>query len=163
MRAFDVFCRAGACRRAALFEARSAGKRRPYTRRVRAAFTLLEVVVAVGIFAIGMVAVFGLFAPVAKSVGDSADAEAATRVADLLGHKLQTQGFESVAKLLKVSAGKTHQLTDADAKTNYNIATDAQLMFASRDGTKIGTYADPFDRSQPRAAEHARQRFFWIG
>src|ERR1700757_4352086 len=54
------------------------------------AFTLLEVVIAVGIFAIGMVAVIGLFTPAAKSIGDSADAEAATRVADLLNVKLQT-------------------------------------------------------------------------
>ena len=55
------------------------------TQRARTtAFTLLEVVVAIGIFSIGMVAVIGLFSPVAKSVGDSADAEAATGVADLL-------------------------------------------------------------------------------
>ena len=108
------------------------------------AFTLLEVVVALGIFAIGMVAVLGLFSPVAKSVGDSADAEAATRVADLLNVKLQAQGAVAVAKLLKVSTSKTaHQLTTSDASTNYDITKDAQLLFASRDGTKIGLYGDP--------------------
>jgi type II secretory pathway pseudopilin PulG len=115
------------------------------------AFTLLEVVVAVGIFAIGMVAVIGLFSPVAKSVTASADAEAATHLADLLIGKLQADEradelagtpFKTITARMKVSAGKTHQLTDADAKTNYNIATDPQLLFANRDGTIIAPYAD---------------------
>lgn len=105
-------------------------------------FTLLEVVIAIGIFAIGMVAVLGLFTPVAKSVTDSADAEAATRVADALAVKLQSLGFDGVAPLLKASTGKTHKLTDDDAKINYDITKDTQLLFASRDGTKIGLYLD---------------------
>jgi prepilin-type N-terminal cleavage/methylation domain-containing protein len=108
----------------------------------RSAFTLLEVVVAIGIFAIAMVAVIGLFAPVAQSVTAAADAEAATHLADLLNVKLQSLGVATVAPLLKVSTGKTHQLTDADAKTNYDITKDAQLLFASRDGTIIAPYAD---------------------
>lgn len=111
-------------------------------RRRFVAFTLLEVVVAIGIFAIGMVAVIGLFSPVAKSVTDSADSEAATRVADAVNVKLQSLGFDAVIPLLKATNGKTHKLTDDDAKTNYNVATDPQLLFASRDGTKIGLYAD---------------------
>jgi len=45
-------------------------------------FSLIEVVVAVAIFAIGMVSVVGLFAPVARSVAASSDAEAAARVAE---------------------------------------------------------------------------------
>ncbi len=115
------------------------------------AFTLLEVVVAIGIFAVGMVAVIGLFSPVAKSVGDSADAEAATRVADLLNVKLQADetadalagaAFKSLAARMKVATGKTHQLTDADAKSNYNPGADAQILFANREGTKIGRYID---------------------
>jgi prepilin-type N-terminal cleavage/methylation domain-containing protein len=80
------------------------------------AFTLLEVVVAVGIFAIGMVAVIGLFTPVAKSVSDHADAEAATRVTDLLNAQLQAQEavdaqagtpFATVTQLLKVGTAKS--------------------------------------------------------
>jgi prepilin-type N-terminal cleavage/methylation domain-containing protein len=117
-------------------------------------FTLLEVVVAIGIFAIGMVAVIGLFGPVAKSVGDIADAEAATHVAELLSFQLQAQEaadlaagtpFQSLVKCLMVSTGKSHQLTLDDTNPNYNVADPAQnqnLMFASRDGTKIGAYSD---------------------
>lgn len=105
------------------------------------AFTLLEVVVAIGIFAVGMVAVIGLFSPVAKSVGDSADAEAATRVADLLTVKLQTLGIDAVAPKLKVKTGTAaHELTTADATVNYDVTKDPKLLFASRDGTKIGFY-----------------------
>src|SRR5471032_463531 len=97
------------------------------------AFTLLEVVAAVGIFAIGMVAVIGLFTPVAKSVTDLADAEAATRVTDLLNAQMQAQEtadaaagtpFATLVSRLFVSTGKSNQLTNDDAKTNYNVATD---------------------------------------
>ncbi len=114
--------------------------RAPATR----AFTLLEVVVAIGIFAIGMVAVIGLFSPVAKSVGDTADAEAATHVADLLNVKLQSQGIDVMAPRLKVKTGATaHQLTTSDARTNYNPAVLTEnIFFANRDGTKIGLYND---------------------
>ena len=115
------------------------------------AFTLIEVVVAIGIFAISMVAVIGLFGPVAKSVGDLTDAEAAAHVAELLAVQLQSQEpvdlaagtpFKSLVARLKVATAKSHQLTDADNSTSYDIVTDPQLLFASRDGTKIGTYGD---------------------
>ncbi|MSU65558.1 MAG: type II secretion system protein [Opitutus sp.] len=119
------------------------------------AFTLLEVVVAVGIFAIGMVAVVGLFVPVARSVGNSADAEAATNVSELLRTELSrrvatTHSFAPVAALLKISSTGAngrggHQLTDADNNPNATAndpRTDPKLLFASRDGSKIGSYAD---------------------
>ena len=120
------------------------------------AFTLLEVVVAVGIFAIGMVAVVGLFVPIARSVGNSADAEAATNVSELLRTELTRRvatahSFAPVAALLKVSSTSAngragHQLTDADNNPNAaanDPRTDSKLLFASRDGSKIGGYADP--------------------
>jgi prepilin-type N-terminal cleavage/methylation domain-containing protein len=112
--------------------------------RHRRAFSLIEVVAAVGIFAIGMVAVLGLFTPVAKSVGGVADADASAVVADLLRTKLQALGPAGVIPLLKnAKTGGGHELTDADAKTDYDITKDPQLLFASRDGTKIGAYNDP--------------------
>ncbi|HVS51664.1 MAG TPA: prepilin-type N-terminal cleavage/methylation domain-containing protein [Opitutaceae bacterium] len=115
-----------------------------------AGFTLLEVVVALGIFAVGMIAVVALFAPVARSVSDSADAEAATNIAGVLGDYLQRQtlvahNFTLVAPLLKVSTAKSHQLIDADNNPNNTAndpRVDTQLLFASRDGTKIGGYTD---------------------
>lgn len=110
------------------------------------AFSLLEVVAAIGIFAIGMVGVIGLFTPVAKSVSNVADSEAAANVAGLLTDYLQRQPRTTVAAMLKVSTGTNrHQLTDTDNAPNSAAADptrDAQLLFASRDGTKIGAYGD---------------------
>ncbi len=128
------------------------------------AFTLLEVVVALGIFAVGMIAVIGLFSPVAKSVGDSADAQAATHIAELLSVKLQSMGIDAVAPLLKVKTGATHQLTAADATTNYDVSRDDKLLFANRDGTKIGRYDDltlwGVDPATRRASD--REKYFEI-
>jgi prepilin-type N-terminal cleavage/methylation domain-containing protein len=113
----------------------------------RLGFSLIEVVAAVGIFAIGMVAVIGLFAPAAKSVGNLADSEAATNVASLLASRLQGQPISYVGTLLKVSTSPTrHQLTDTDNNPNAPTAdprADLQLLFASRDGSKIAGYDNP--------------------
>ena len=51
-------------------------------------FSLIEVVVAVGIFAIAIVGVIGLLAPTAKSIGDVTDTAAATRLADGVASEL---------------------------------------------------------------------------
>jgi uncharacterized protein (TIGR02598 family) len=83
------------------------------------AFSLLEVVVAVGIFAIGIVAILALFAPAAKSVSANAEAEAAAAVAQSLAADLQRRvapadpdPFAAVTALLKKStAAGGHELT----------------------------------------------------
>jgi prepilin-type N-terminal cleavage/methylation domain-containing protein len=132
----------------------------PWARAGRG-FTLLEVVVALSVFAVGMFAVVGLFAPVARSVGNSSDAEAATRVAGALRTKLQSMPFADVVALLKTSNGAKHALTDADAKPDYNPATDAQIIFASRDGSKVGVYNDAvWKDAQGRNSD--REKFFEI-
>ncbi len=107
------------------------------------AFSLIEVVVAVGIFAISMVAILALFAPVARSVGSSAEAEVAARVADALRLKLQSIPFATVAGLLKVSTPTGHEVATNDARADYDLTRDTQLIFANRDGTKVGRYTDP--------------------
>ena len=112
------------------------------TTRAARAFSLIEVVVAVGVFALGMVAVVGLFAPVARSVGSTADADAAARVADAVRAKLQSMPFATVAGLLKQSTGSSHEITLADARVDYDLTRDPQLLFASRDGSKVGAYSD---------------------
>jgi hypothetical protein len=67
-----------------------------------------------------------------------------------------------VTQLLKVGTAKSHQLTDNDVKNNYNIATDKQLLFASRDGTKIGVYTDPIWRDPVSKVNSDRDKFFEI-
>jgi len=101
-------------------------------------FSLLEVVVAIGVFALGIIVVIGLFAPLARSVGANADAEAATNIADVIKAELmqrvrRAQSFAPVAAILKDA-----EALDREATTDSR--GDAQLLFASRDGSKIGEY-----------------------
>ena len=117
---------------------------------VRRAFSLIEVVVAIGVFAVGMVAVVALFAPVARSVAGSSDAEAAATVAERLRDELTRRAtvagsFAPVVALFKnTTANGSHEVTTADnaASAATDPRRDARLLFASRDGAKIGTYTD---------------------
>src|SRR5688572_30724993 len=68
---------------------------------VACGFSLLEVVAAVAIFAIGMVAVLGLFAPVAKSISTVSDSEAAARVADGVKARLRNLPFDLALSLIQ--------------------------------------------------------------
>ncbi len=139
----------------------------PRLLRRGSAFSLLEVVVAVGIFAIGIAAVITLFAPAAKSVSANADAEAATAVAQALAVQLQRRvvptdpnPFAAVVALLKKStATGGHELTTDNARSDYNIALDPQLLFANYDGTKIGTFAETAVWGTPSSN---REKFFEI-
>lgn len=135
--------------------------RRP-GRTGRPAFTLVEVVVAVGVFAVGMVAVIGLFAPVARSVGGSADAEIAARVADALRTKLQLMPRADVIKLLKNTSTRGHELSDSDARIDYDLIRDTQLVFANHDGSKIGIYTDPIWVDPVTRRNSDRQKYFEI-
>ena len=130
------------------------------------AFSLLEVVVAVGVFAIGIVAILALFAPAAKSVSANAEAEAAAAVAQALAADLQRRvvpadadPFAAVTALLKKSIAGGHELTADNARADYDIARDPQLLFANRDGTKIGTFADTTVWGTPNSN---REKFFEI-
>jgi hypothetical protein len=124
-------------------------------------------VVAVGVFAIGIVAILALFAPAAKSVSANAEAEAAAAVAQALAADLQRRvvradaaPFAAVTALLKKStAAGGHELTNDNARADYDIARDPQLLFANRDGTKIGTFADTTVWGTPNSN---REKFFEI-
>jgi prepilin-type N-terminal cleavage/methylation domain-containing protein len=101
------------------------------------AFSLLEVVAAVTIFAISMVAVLGLYTPVAQSVSNANEAEAAARVTDALLSRLQSLPFEALTPLLKTNA----ELQAQDARGNYNPndGSDRRVIFATLGG-EAGIY-----------------------
>lgn len=132
------------------------------TSPVARAFTLIEVVVALAIFTIGMIGVVGLFAPIAKSVTGNSEAEIAARVAGALALRLQAMPFSDVRALLKNATSKGHELTDADAKSDYDISKDAQLLFANRDGSKIGIYSDSIWIDAATGRNSDREKFFEI-
>jgi hypothetical protein len=106
--------------------------------------------------------VVGLFTPVARSVVNSADAEVAARVADALRSRMQSLPFATVAGLLKESTSSGHQLADSDARSDYDITRDAQLIFANRDGSKIGVYTDAIWIDPITKRNSDREKFFEI-
>lgn len=79
------------------------------------AFSLVEVVVAVGIFAIAVISVIGLLAPINQSVADVKDGDDATRVASMIQSELQRFGMTAV-----------------------NGFIGGPSLYANRSGSKIG-------------------------
>ncbi len=97
------------------------------------AFSLLEVVAAVGVFAIGMVGVISLLAPVTKSIASVAEAEAAARVADAVRARVQALGFDRGVTLIQDIA--TVRKNDADPAYNPNAgAAHPQVLFGKLTG-----------------------------
>lgn len=101
--------------------------------RIRAGFSLVEVVVAVGIFALAIVGVIGLLGPTARSVSDVSDSDAATRVVSTIQAALQQRvassstGFTSLGSVLQVPSGGNPPTYD---------------FFATKDGRFVGTAAE---------------------
>ncbi len=135
-----------------------------FCRRVRpaAGFSLLEVVVAVGIFAIGMLAVVGLFSPVARSVSVSSDLESAARVADALRTKLQAMPVANVIALLKNNTETGHEITVGDARPDYNPVADTKILFANRDGSIIAGYSDAIWGPRTGTLNPDREKYYEI-
>lgn len=118
-------------------------------------FSLVEVVVAVGIFALAIVGVIGLLSPTTKAVSEVSDGDAATRVVTAV-----QQGIQQMAQngLFVSSTGKkgigssafgsndgfVRPSADTDPANGSPIATDpsrnAYILYASKDGEKIGVY-----------------------
>lgn len=112
------------------------------------AFSLVEVVVAVGIFAIAIVSIIGLMIPINKSVSEIGEGDDAARMAGLIIEELQKTGFTSVKSYI-----------------DGPPPTTATRLYASRDGKRIGTTSasawDP-DNSIPDAAGERALQFFEI-
>lgn len=121
---------------------RGVGARRPQapagSYRPRAAFSLLEVIAAVAIFAVGMMAVLGMYAPVTKSVAAVSDAEAAARVADAVRSRLRSVPFEAARALVQEVADVRRK--DGDGAYNPNDGTRyPAVLFGKLDG-EVGIY-----------------------
>jgi len=126
-----------------------------------AGFSLVEVVVAVGIFAISIVAVIGLLAPTSKNVAAVRDTDDAARVISALQGKLQeiastSSGFSNINSYLKDSAPNP-----ADG-TAYGNPTTA--LYSSRDGSRMGLANDnvTFTENGTYVAGREPQKYFEI-
>jgi type II secretory pathway pseudopilin PulG len=98
----------------------------------RRAFSLVEVVVALGVFAAGIISVLGLFGSLANSARANREAEVAAGIADALSSRLRTLPFETVVASLRTAAQP-----DGDA------AASRDLFYASLAGDRIGLDDDP--------------------
>jgi type II secretory pathway pseudopilin PulG len=92
------------------------------------AFSLIEVVVAVGIFAIAIISVIGLLIPISNSVVDVRDADYAARLVTLAQSQIQ--------QLKKDAATSNFDTISEFLGTNPEI-------YASKDGSKLGLANDP--------------------
>lgn len=102
------------------------------------AFSLLEVIAAVGIFGIGMVGVLALFVPVTKSVSNLSEAESAARVGDAVRARLQSMPFAEAEALLQDAA----DIRANDLLGSYNPndgAKNPKVMFGKLSG-EIGLF-----------------------
>lgn len=130
-------------------------------------FSLIEVIAAVVIFTIGIVAVLGLFTPVTKSVATVGEAEAAARVADAVRARLQAMPFDQALALIQEAADVRKK--DGDGAYNPNDGAKYPAVLFGKLSGDIGIY-DPaenrkawYDSSvpNPRLVANA-EKFFEI-
>lgn len=94
----------------------------------RRAFSLVEVVVAVGIFAIAVISVIGLLGPINQSIADVQDSDDASRVAQVIQTELQkvafsdVQGFISGGTVLYATRNGDIVAPESSAKWNVDGA-----------------------------------------
>ena len=103
----------------------------------RLGFSLIEVVVAVGIFAVGIVGVIGLFAPTTKNVAGVADADSSTRVVTAIQSYLKevastSTGFSTTLPD-KFGAGYVFYATKGGDKIIYKNDTGASTTIPDKD------------------------------
>lgn len=96
------------------------------------AFSLVEVIVAVGIFAIAIIAVIGLMVPIRASVAEVRDGEDASRLATLIQAELQRQSFPTIKGFL-----------DTPPAAGLYASRDIRIVALGNDskwGTASGSY-----------------------
>ena len=112
----------------------------------RAGFSLIEVIAAVVIFAVGMISVLGLYGPLTKSVAAVSETDAAARVADAVRSRLRQLPFDRAVALVQDSLVVARK--DADGAYNPNDGTRyPAVMFGRADG-EVGVYDPAQNRRQ---------------
>jgi type II secretory pathway pseudopilin PulG len=104
-------------------------------------FSLVEVVVAVGIFAVSIVAVIGLLAPTSKNVAAVRDTDDASRVISALQGKLQDMASTSTAEFTRLN-GFLQATVPADPTDGSPYGNATTTLYASRDGARMGPATD---------------------
>jgi hypothetical protein len=125
--------------------------------------------VAVGLFAVGLVALLGLFAPVTKSVANVADTEAAAFVADAVRARVQAiaaRDFAAAEQLIQDAAAV--QQNDASGTYNPNDGVRHPAVIFAKLGGEIGIYDGRrtvrgwYDAANPPAVVADADKFFEV-
>jgi len=102
----------------------------------KSGFSLVEVVVSVGIFAVAIVGIIGLFAPTTKYVAAVGDSDGSTRAVAAIQSALKESGFTAVkssfAKGYIYYVNKNGTVVDkinADGSLNQVVTSDADRFF----------------------------------
>jgi type II secretory pathway pseudopilin PulG len=101
-------------------------------------FSLIEVVFAIGLLAVGILSVIGFFPVMEKTIAGSSETDAAVQIVAPLIAQLQSLPFDTVLACLKTSG----QVQSEDNDPSYNPAQDVQLFYANRSGERIGRRGD---------------------
>jgi type II secretory pathway pseudopilin PulG len=96
----------------------------------RTAFSLVEVVVAVGIFALAIVGVIGLLSPTNKAISDVSDSDMASRAVGAIQAGLQ-----------QLAQTPPNGFTDITSKFSASATSPTYSFYVSKNGDKIGTSA----------------------
>lgn len=111
--------------------------------RARRGFSLVEVVIAVAVVAVGAVTILSLLPGIARRAADSQDAQVALRLPDAIATELRAQaaqrGFDGLAAGIAVMS---------------SAADEGLLLVAARDGTQV--------RLLNTAESPVREQFFLI-
>lgn len=99
--------------------------------RQRAAFSLVEVVVAVGIFAVSIAVIIGLLPNLTRQTSDAAEARVAQSMPDLL-----------TAEIQRVAGSSLDSFGNVVPVMNTPLA-DGYVFVANREGSRLHSFASP--------------------
>jgi len=123
-----------------------------------AGFSLIEIVVAIGIVGTGLLVVMGLFGPLVRSPGGLGDAATAARLGDRLRIELRThvERARSLEPIIsRLCDPEELSLRDLEAGT-AGAGLDPRMFLASRDGSRI---VDPLAGFEE---DFSAERFFAV-
>jgi prepilin-type N-terminal cleavage/methylation domain-containing protein len=108
-------------------------------------FSLIEVVLAVGIFAIAITMVIAMLASSARTQSEIVDRGTASRLAEAINIKLNLLGYDAVQG--NTSKGLPGLLFPANQNPDSpgidTTSNNSKVLYINKAGDKVGTYTDP--------------------
>lgn len=108
-------------------------------------FSLVEVIIAIGIFAATIVAVIGLLGPISQQVRDLQDTKVANSLPSPILEELNRVGFDFFVSINNSGVGSV----------NGSISEDDPIeLYATADGSVVSMASDPDALAIPEAARY---------